>query len=110
MKKLYLLVLTILFTFINASYIFAQGTWGENVKNWVTREVSFLALGVVVIIMIPLIARKAWAALAGTIVASGIALFFINNPEALKAIGTILSKIIFGDDYPGKRKIRISKT
>jgi hypothetical protein len=98
-KKFYAALLTIgLISFNVISVFAAEGTWGENTKNWLTREVGFLALGVVIVIMIPLLIRKAWAALAGTIVASGIALFFINNPTALTSIGKILSKIIFGTD------------
>jgi hypothetical protein len=98
MKKIYLVYISVLCTILNINYVFADGEWGENVKNWITREVGFLALGVVILIMIPMLLKKAWAALAGTLFASGIALFFINKPEALKAIGEILSKIIFGDD------------
>jgi len=98
MKKLYTLFATGIVIILNVSYVFAEGEWGENVKNWITREAGYLALGVAVVIMIPLLLKKAWAALAGTLVASGIALFFINNPEALEGIGKILSKIIFGND------------
>jgi hypothetical protein len=75
-KKIYMIFLT--FGFIgNVISAFAEGA----------REVGFLVLGVTIVIMIPLLIRKAWAALGGTIVASGIALFFINNPTALQSIG-----------------------
>jgi VIT1/CCC1 family predicted Fe2+/Mn2+ transporter len=98
-KKIYSVLITLGIINFNVFFAFAaEGTWGENVKNWLSREVGFLALGVAIVIMIPLLIKKAWAALAGTIVASGIALFFINNPTALTAIGKILSKIIFGSD------------
>jgi hypothetical protein len=97
-KKIYMLLLTFGLIGINVVSAFAEGEWGENTKNWITREAGFLALGIAVVIMIPLLIRKAWAALVGSIFASGIALFFINNPTALQGIGKILSHIIFGKD------------
>lgn len=98
MKKIYVFLLTI-YLCLKSSFVFAEsGTWGQNIEKWLTREVGYLALGIAVVIMIPLLVKKAWAALAGTLLASGIALFFINNPKSLEKIGSLLSKIIFGSD------------
>lgn len=98
MKKVYIIFLTISFVVLNSMNVFAEGEWGENVKNWVAKQASYLAIAAVLIVCIPLILKKAWAHLAITIIASAIALFFINNPDAISALGNILSKIIFGDD------------
>lgn len=98
MKKIYTSIIAFLIIFLSTIPVYAEGDWGENVKNWVAKQASFLAIAVVLIIMIPLIIKKAWAHLAGTIIVSAIALFFINNPDAITALGNIISKIIFGDD------------
>lgn len=78
------------------SYAFDNtGDWGINLKNWILSQASALAIAIVVVIMIPLIYKRAWSKLIGTIFASGLALFFVNNPETLSTIGTTLYKIVF---------------
>lgn len=95
-KKLYVGFSSLLLTASMYTVAFADGEWGENLKNWIVKQASALALAAVVIIIIPLIIRKAWMALIGTLAASAIALFFVNNPDKLQAIGATLYKIIFG--------------
>jgi len=75
-------------------FIFA-GDWGINIKDWILAQASAVALAAVVVIIIPLIIKKMWAGLIGTLFTSAIALFFINKPQTLQSIGTILYDIVF---------------
>lgn len=75
---------------------FADNDWGVNIKNWILNQASALALCAVVIILIPLIMKKMWAAMIGTLVGASVALYFINNPDTLTTIGGAIKKIIFG--------------
>jgi hypothetical protein len=98
MKKyrLFLFLSLIIFSNYMSSYAFDNtGDWGINLKNWILSQASGLAIAIVVIIMIPLIYKRAWSKLIGTIFASEVALYFVNNPETLSTIGTTLYKIVF---------------
>ncbi|MFW5648280.1 MAG: TcpD family membrane protein [Candidatus Alkaliphilus sp. MAG34] len=76
--------------------VFADDNWGVNIKNWILEQASALALAAVVIILIPMIMKKMWAAMIGTLIGAAVALYFINNPDALVTIGGTIKKIIFG--------------
>lgn len=97
-RKLYTFLIFNLLIFSNCMFVYAAdntGDWGVNFKNWILKQASALAIAVIVIIIVPLIYKRDWSALIGTIFASGVALFFINQPETLKDIGRILYSIIF---------------
>lgn len=87
--------------FLLANYIPAAenfdttGNWGQNIRDWIVNQAYALALAVIVIIIIPLIYKREWSKLIGTIFASGIALFVISNPENLLAIGKTIYGIVF---------------
>lgn len=86
----------IIFSNYTSLYAFDEtGDWGINLKDWILSQASALAIAVIVVIIIPLIYKREWSKLIGTIFASGIALFFINNPETLSTIGTTLYNIVF---------------
>lgn len=74
----------------------ADDDWGVRIKNWILTQASALALAAVVIILIPMIMKKMWAAMIGTLIGAAVALYFINNPDALVSIGGTIKKIIFG--------------
>jgi peptidoglycan/LPS O-acetylase OafA/YrhL len=97
LKRKILFILTALLVFMNGMVVFAagEGDWGMNIRDWIVRQASALAIAAVVIVVVPLIYKKAWSALIGTIFASGIGLFVVNSPESLKKIGDILYGIIF---------------
>jgi hypothetical protein len=98
-KKIYLFIFTTLLAL--PTQVYAAGDWGKNFKNWLVSQASAVAVGVVVVIMIPLLFKKAWMPLLATLFASAIALYFIFNPDAITNLGNILSKILFGDDLNG---------
>lgn len=75
---------------------FADDNWGVNIKNWILQQASALALAAVVIILIPMIMKKMWAAMIGTLIGAAVALYFINNPDSLITIGATIKEIIFG--------------
>jgi hypothetical protein len=102
-KKIYFLLILNLIIFSNCICLYAasDNNWGVNIKDWVLKQTSAIAIAVVVIIIIPLIYKREWSALIGTIFASGIALFFINKPETLNNIGKTLYNIIFNSTTTG---------
>ncbi|MBN1467882.1 MAG: hypothetical protein JW924_04100 [Fusobacteriaceae bacterium] len=55
MKKVYTIFLTISFAILNGAIVFAEGEWGENVKNWIATQASYVAIAAVLVICIPLI-------------------------------------------------------
>jgi len=78
----------------NNLYIMMDMNWGDNAKKWITSQASALAIAAVVIILIPLILKKQWANLIGTIVVGAIAIYFVNNPDTLSTIGKGIYDII----------------
>lgn len=95
-KKLYVAFIGALFVLANGSFVFAaEGDWGLNIKDWILRQASALAIAAIVIVIVPLIYKKAWSALIGTIFASGVGLYFVNNPEAMKKIGDAIYGVVF---------------
>jgi len=75
--------------------VILAGDWGINIRDWILTQASAVALAAVVVIIVPLILKKMWAGLAGTLFTSAIALFFINKPQTLESIGKIMYDIIF---------------
>lgn len=71
------------------------GEWGIHLKDWILEQAAAIGLAAVAIIIIPLIMKRMWAGLIGTLLTSAIALFFINRPQTLENIGTILYDIVF---------------
>lgn len=94
-KKAYLGVLTMALMAI-PSEAFAGNSWGTNIKTWVQEQASAIAVVAVLIAIIPMIVKKTWALLVGTIFLSGIALYFVNNPDSIGKIGNEMYKIVFG--------------
>lgn len=72
-----------------------ENNWGINIRDWILVQASAIALAAVAVIIIPLILKKMWAALISTLLASAVALFFINRPDYLETIGVAIYKIIF---------------
>lgn len=75
--------------------ILAAGDWGINIKNWIVQQGSAVAIAALVIVIIPMIAKKQWSNLMGTVVFGGIAIFVINSPDMLKDLGKIIYEIVF---------------
>jgi len=75
--------------------IIFSGEWGVNFKDWILQQASAVALAAVVVTIIPMIWKKMWAGLIGTLCAAAIGLFFVNKPETLKSIGEIFYQIVF---------------
>jgi hypothetical protein len=75
--------------------IFLASDWGVNIRDWILTQASAIALAAVAIIIIPLIIKKMWAGLIGTVFASAFALFFVNKPQTLESIGKIIYSIVF---------------
>jgi uncharacterized membrane protein YgdD (TMEM256/DUF423 family) len=100
MKKIYSVYVFFLIILFNVGIVFAQGegTWGQNVLKWVREEFSALLIAAIIILIVFLIFRRAWAQIAGTLILGGVLLFFVNNPKAFESIGKIVSRIIFGSD------------
>jgi hypothetical protein len=71
----------------NNLYVLMDINWGTNVKKWITEQASAIAIAVVVIILIPLIFKRQWSNLIGTIIIGAVAIYFVNYPETLEAIG-----------------------
>jgi hypothetical protein len=71
----------------NNLYVLMDINWGTNIKKWITEQAGALAIGALVIIMIPLIFRRQWSGLIGTLLVGAIAVYFVNNPDTLVAIG-----------------------
>lgn len=96
LKKLYSVLFFLYGIFFNSLFIFAEdGDWGINIRDWILRQASALAIAAVVIVVVPLIYKRQWSALIGTIFASGIALFVVNQPDVLEKIGEVLYDVIF---------------
>lgn len=97
LKKKFVIVSTALLVFTNylAAFAVSEGDWGVNIRNWIVKQASALAIAAIVIVIVPLIFKKAWSALIGTIFASGIGLFVVYNPEKLKEIGDTIYAVIF---------------
>lgn len=74
--------------------VFAAPEYGQNIGNWVTQQAFYIALAAVVIILIPMIMRKAWVPVATTVVLAAIVLFIIKDPARLVAIGDALFGIL----------------
>ena len=77
------------------SYAAEKSDWGIKVTNWILRQASALSIAAIVIIIVPIIFKKQWSVLIGTIFAAGIALFVVNQPEKLKVIGEVIYNIVF---------------
>jgi len=67
--------------------VFMNMDWGTNVKSWILSQASALAIAAVVIILIPLILKRQWSNLIGTLIVGAIAIYFVNNPDTLLDIG-----------------------
>ncbi|MEN8906292.1 MAG: hypothetical protein ABF289_10085 [Clostridiales bacterium] len=76
-------------------FVFFEYDWGINIKDWLLTQASAVALAAVAIIIIPMIFKKMWAGLIGTLFTSAIALLFVNKPQMLTGIGQIIYNIIF---------------
>ena len=78
------------------SGVIMKADWGTNTKNWVVAQASALALAAVVIVIIPLILKKQWAGLLGTLIIGSIGIYFTTSPDTLVGIGKIVYEIISG--------------
>lgn len=96
-NKLYNLSILNFIILFHSSFVYSaeKSDWGVKLTNWILTQASALSIAAIVIIIVPLIFKRQWSALIGTIFGSGIALFFINQPETLKEIGQVLYEIIF---------------
>lgn len=95
-KKLYILFSTSVLMMTPILAFAGDNEWGKNLADWIKTQASALALAAIVIIMVPLIVKKMWAAMIGTLVGGAVALYFVNNPDQLTTIGGAIKKIIFG--------------
>ena len=67
---------------------------GENIGSWIKEQGSYIAFGIVVIVLIKFLLKKAWVPAAAFIVVGGILLFLITNPEALKTAGQAIYNMV----------------
>jgi len=70
--------------------------FGVNIQNWMSRQVSAIALVVMACILIPVMIKRKWALLITTLFGGAVALFFINSPETLINLGRVVYNIVFG--------------
>jgi Na+/citrate or Na+/malate symporter len=77
-------------------FLAGSNNWGENASNWLTRQITTIALAVMAFIMLTLIVKKNWAGLVTTLLSGGIALYFVFNPAKLVAIGDTIYGIVIG--------------
>lgn len=76
--------------------VFLDMNWGTNAKRWITEQASAVAIAAIVIILIPLIIKKQWSNLIGTLIVGAIAIYFVNSPETLQDIGKGIYGLING--------------
>lgn len=81
---------------MNIFGVIMKADWGINTKNWIVDQASALALAAIVIVIIPLILKKQWAGLLGTLTAGAVAIYFTTKPDTLVGIGQIIYGIISG--------------
>lgn len=95
-KKLYVAFSAGVLTTAFSTMAYAENDWGKNAADWIKTQAEYLALAAVVIILIPMIVKKMWAAMIGTIILGAVAVYFVSNPDQLVTIGASIKKIIFG--------------
>lgn len=95
-KKIYTLYCSLLFIGAFFSVAYAENDWGENILAWVKKQAIALSVVAILVIIVPMIAKKMWALLVGTIFIGSLALYFVANPDKFTTIGNAIFKIIFG--------------
>lgn len=88
------LILVIVFTLMAVNAFAAGENFGKNAYTWLQSQIWFIALLIVAVICVPFIMKKMWMQLAGFLVLAAIVLYIVNDPTALKSLGsTIWSKV-----------------
>ncbi|EPR12059.1 TcpD family membrane protein [Ruminiclostridium papyrosolvens] len=88
------LILVIVFSLFAVNVFAAGENFGQNAYTWLQSQIWFIALLIVAVICVPFIMKKMWMQLAGFLVLAAIVLYIVNDPTALKSLGsTIWSKI-----------------
>lgn len=88
------LILVIVFSLMAVNVFAAGENFGENAYTWIKAQIWFIALLVVAVICVPFIMKKMWMQLAGFLVLAAIVLYIVNDPTALKSLGsTIWTKV-----------------
>lgn len=88
--------LCIQFTFIFSccSVCFASEDYAKNGTDWLLKQLFWIALAVVIIMMLKLFAARNFVAGIVTLIAGGIVCFFIRNPETIESIGIVIAKAL----------------
>ena len=82
-------------TMAAATPVFAAITdAGENFGSWIQEQGYYVALGIVVVVLIKFLLKKAWVPAAAFLLVGGILVFIIGNPEALKTAGQSIYNMI----------------
>ena len=86
---LFLAVLVFSIFMMFASDAFAAGgpDVGKNIVTCLKEQALWLAIGVIAAVAIPLLVKRAWAALVVFIIVSAIVLAIIASPDKLQALG-----------------------
>lgn len=67
---------------------------GENFGTWIQEQGYYVALGIVVIVLIKFLLKKAWIPAAAFFLVGGILIFVIASPDSLQAVGQALYNLI----------------
>ena len=67
---------------------------GENVGSWLQEQGYYIALGIVVVVLIKFLLKKAWVPAVAFVVVGGILVFIIASPESLKTAGQALYNLL----------------
>jgi hypothetical protein len=68
---------------------------GQNLGNWLSQQAFWVAIGIISVVAIGFIIKRAWIPCLIFVVLGGIILFIISNPSRLQAIGESLFGIVF---------------
>lgn len=67
---------------------------GQNVGTWIQEQGYYIALGIVVVVLIKFLLKKAWIPAAAFFLVGGILLFVIASPDSLQAVGQALYNLL----------------
>ncbi|SFS08043.1 TcpD family membrane protein [Anaeromicropila populeti] len=70
--------------------------YGKNAGEWATEQLFWVGIIAVVIVLVGCLLKRSYVGSIITVVAGGIILYFIRNPEKISDIGESLWKIVSG--------------
>lgn len=83
---------------LGMAILLLAGDFGENFRKWIEKQALGIAIGLTIIVLAVLIAKRAWAQIAITLVIGAIIIAIIANPSILQTTGKIIIDILMGED------------